>query len=231
MGELIVAFSGGKDSTAMALQLADMGKSFRLLHTATGNELPNVRAHIDRVVKMTGMTLVDLDAPTLDEAIHEHKCIPNFRIRFCTPMIKIEPCAEWLSKRPDCKLAVGLRADEEGRVGGRYGGVTVSYPLREWGWGEAEVLECCRLHGVTVPERTDCALCFYQTLHEWWKLWKDHPGMYREGEDLEAEFGHTFRSPQRDTHPAALSELRKEFEAGYVPTRRKRKVMCRVCST
>ncbi len=230
MSELIVAFSGGKDSTAMALQLADMGKSFRLLHTATGNELPDVRAHIDRIAALTGASLIDLDAPTLDELIHHHQCIPNFRMRFCTPEIKIEPCAEWLNKHPDTILAVGLRADEEGRAGGRYGGATVSYPLREWNWGEAEVLECCRLHRVAVPERTDCAVCFYQTLFEWYTLWKDYPEMYLQGEEWEAEFGHTFRSPQRDTHPAALADLRKEFESGYVPTQRKRKVMCRVCA-
>jgi len=68
-----------------------------------------------------------------------------------------------------------------------------------------------------VPERTDCAWCFFQRLGEWWRLWKEHPDLYAEGEALEVELGHTFRSEDRDTWPASLAELRKEFESGRVP--------------
>lgn len=42
-----VAFSGGKDSTAMAYLLAEQGEDFELLFTATDNELPGLRAHVE----------------------------------------------------------------------------------------------------------------------------------------------------------------------------------------
>ena len=70
---------------------------------------------------------------------------------------------------------------------------------------------------VEIPDRTDCALCFYQRLGEWWDLWRFYPELYAEGERLEAEMEHTFRSDGRDTWPAGLAELRKRFEAGEVP--------------
>lgn len=228
---LVVAFSGGKDSTALAIRLAELGEKFSLLHTATGNELPGVRDHIERVSKATGAPMIDLDAPTLAGLIEQQKCLPNFRMRWCTRMIKIAPCAEWLKENDESLLAVGLRADEPGRVGGVYASsVDVVYPLRDWGWGEGDVIDFCESRGFPPPERTDCAVCFYQTLGEWHALWKNHPAQYAEGERWEAEIGHTFRSPQRDTQPAALVDLRRKFESGYAPAVRKRSAMCRVCS-
>jgi len=229
---LVVAFSGGKDSTAMALRLAEKGEKFRLLHTATGNELPEVRRHMERVSTATGASLIDLDAPTLGELIEEQQCLPNWQMRWCTRIIKIETMARWLSENRGCTLAVGLRADEEGRAGGTYSeeDVNLSYPLREWGWNIGDVVGYCEQRGYVPPERTDCAVCPLQTLYEWWSLWKNHPGEYAQGEAWEKKIQHTFRSPSRDTRPAAMKDLRVEFEKGYLPKRTRRKATCRVCS-
>lgn len=231
MSEVIVAFSGGKDSTAMALLLYAQGQQFRLLHTPTGNELPDVRTHILDVARRTGAELIDLEAPTLGQLIEEWGALPNWRQRWCTRVIKIEPCLEWLRSHPTVRLAVGLRADEPGRAGLYGAECEVMYPLREWGLGEREVLDVCEVYGVRVPARTDCAVCYYQTLHEWWLLWRYHPEEYAQGEQWEEATGHTFRSPSRDSRPAALRDLRDEFERGYAPKpRRGRQRMCRVCS-
>jgi len=227
---LIVAFSGGKDSTALALRLAERGHLFRLLHTATGNELPQVRTHIEAVAKATDSELIDLNAPTLSELIDEQGCLPNWRMRWCTRMIKIEPCAQWLSTHPDAVLAVGLRSDEEGRAGGIYEGNKIVYPLRDWKWGIDDVIGYCRSKGFEPPKRTDCAVCFYQTLHEWWELLTYYPDEYVKGEEWEHQTGYTFRSPGRDTWPAALKDMRAEFESGRVPKQRRRKTACRLCS-
>jgi hypothetical protein len=155
--------------------------------------------------------------------------LPSFRMRWCTRMIKIEPCAEYLKAHPDI-LCVGLRADEDGRAGGTYSAGSIRYPLREWNWGLDEVIRCCERFGVRVPPRTDCAVCFDQTLYEWWSLWSNHPEQYTQGEKWEAQIGHTFRSDKRDTQPASMKGLRGKFEAGYKPKQRARKRMCRVCS-
>jgi predicted PP-loop superfamily ATPase len=42
---LVVAFSGGKDSTALALRLHELEEPFKLLFTPTGDELPELHAH------------------------------------------------------------------------------------------------------------------------------------------------------------------------------------------
>jgi hypothetical protein len=225
----IVAFSGGKDSTAMALRMAELGEPFKLLHTATGNELPGVREHLEKVVRATGAELIDLKAPTLGELIDEQGCLPNWRMRWCTRMIKIEPVSRWIAVQGDVTLCVGLRADEEGRAGGTYD-CEVSYPLRDWKWGLDQVVGYCKNRGFTPPKRTDCAICFYQTIFEWHQLWLNHPTYWTEGEAWEEQTGYTFRSPGRDTWPAAMKDLAKSFASGRVPKERKRKVSCRVCT-
>lgn len=232
MNNLVVAFSGGKDSTALALRLKEVGKPFRLLNTPTGNELPGVREHIERIADHTGSELVDLKAPTLAELIDEQQALPNWRMRWCTRMIKIEPCAEWLNRNKSAVLAVGLRADEQGRAGGTYAASSeIVYPLREWGWDETRVRAYVSCKGFQPPKRTDCAVCFYQTLYEWHELWINHKRYYEEGIHWEDTIGHTFRSPRRDSWPASLRSLAEEFVAGHIPKPRKRQMMCRVCST
>jgi len=215
----IVAFSGGKDSTAMALRLHELGEDFELMFTPTGNELPAVFEHIDRVVSIVKQPIVVPPNPSLKHLIDTFNRIPNWRQRWCTRMIKIEPCIAYLVAHPGSELMVGLRADEEERQGlyGPY--ATYRYPLREWGWGLAQVLAYCEKWGeqVRVPVRTDCALCYDQRLSEWWALWKKHPDLFQEGVDYETRIGHTFRSNGRDTWPAKLEELRAEFEGGRVP--------------
>jgi 3'-phosphoadenosine 5'-phosphosulfate sulfotransferase (PAPS reductase)/FAD synthetase len=235
----VVPLSGGKDSTATALWLRDNEpREYIYVCTPTGNELPDWYEHMKALAIMLGQQIVPVVGGTLKGIIEQEEMIPNFRARFCTRMLKLGPFAAWLMTRTPATIYVGLRADEEEREGGDYHrvpDVTVRFPLREIGWGEADVLADLEQRGVRIPERTDCAWCFFQTLGEWWTLWKEHPIIYREAEDIETERGHTFRSPQRDSWPAPLRDLRAEFERGRVPPRTKRQhdlfrgMQCRVC--
>lgn len=68
-----------------------------------------------------------------------------------------------------------------------------------------------------MPKRTDCMLCYGQRIGEWYGLWRGRPDEFQKGVDLEERIGHTFRSPRRDTWPAALKDLREEFESGRLP--------------
>lgn len=233
-----MAASGGADSTAMVLRLHELGERFKILFTPTGNELPGVRKHLDMLVRRTGAELVVPPGPSLETLIEQFSALPNWRQRWCTRMIKIVPCIAYLKRHPGEVLCVGLRADEPERTG-LYGEfATYRYPLREWGWSRPEVEAYNLSQWVMVPPRTDCAVCYGQQLGEWHALWRDHPAEYARGEAWEAQTGHTFRSKGRDTWPAALAELRAEFEKGRVPKASKRgrrrlvvagQAPCRVC--
>jgi len=237
----VVAMSGGKDSTALALRLAEIEpRDYVYICTPTGRELPVMFAHWRKVGELLGKPIKPVVGGSLFSLIREQGCIPNFRQRFCTRMLKIEPYAAWLLKQresyDEVYSYVGLRADEEDREGGDYADipdVVMKYPMREWGWGINDVRAYLEKRGVTIPPRTDCDVCFFQRLSEWWRLWRDNPTEFAEGEALEKEMGHTFRTPGRDTWPTSMEGLRLRFEAGDVPTKslkmEEKALQCRVC--
>lgn len=214
----VVALSGGHDSTALALRLQEgEPRDYTYVCTPTGDELPEMFAHWRLLGEMLGKRIVPVMAHTgLRGMMREERALPNFRMRWCTRKLKIEPFRQWLSDHAPAVSYVGLRADEPGRAGGAYAdleGVQMRFPLREWGWGEAEVQNYLNTRGVIIPERTDCARCYHQRIGEWWRLWHDHADIFAEAEADEAEIGKTFRTPGRDTWPSALKEMRVEFDA------------------
>jgi len=214
-----VAFSGGKDSTAMVLRLAELGEEFECIFTATGNELPDLKAHMADIMGRIGKKLITPENQSLEFWMGFYNALPNWRQRWCTRQIKIEPCIEFLKAHPGSTLSVGLRADEEERQGLYGDWAAYRYPLREWGWDIKAVwkyIADARPH-LSVPKRTDCALCYGQRLSEWYYLWRDHPEEFAKGLAWERQTGHTFRSPGRDTWPAALKDLHARFAAGDKP--------------
>lgn len=231
----IVALSGGKDSTALALalKLLEPPRGYQYVCTPTGNEPDEMKAHWDRLEVLLGKPLIRITQNTLMGLIYLQRALPNWRMRWCTRMLKIEPFEEYILEHLPCTVYVGIRADEVDRDSVAYetldGGIIRRYPFVEWGWGLSHVLNLLDNNGIIIPERTDCAVCFYQRIWEWYQLWLNHPEQYAQGEAAEEYTGHTFRSEQRDTWPAALKLLRQEFERGRIPkqrtTMKDRKVM------
>ncbi|MFV2057337.1 MAG: phosphoadenosine phosphosulfate reductase family protein [Thiohalomonadales bacterium] len=233
----IVAISGGKDSCAMALRLKEKNPDvdYEYVITPTGDELPEMQTHWASMEKRLGKPFKKLGTMTLKECIKQEGMIPNFRARFCTRILKIEPFIDYMNTLDTGSIMyVGLRADEEGQLGLLQPDsiFTVAYPMREWNWGLAHVMGYLERQGVTIPARTDCGVCFYQKLSEWKVLLEKHPERYQSYVDIETEMGHTFRSPGRDTWPAALSELRVEFRSGRKlrAARKSPEKKCRFCS-
>lgn len=242
----VIGLSGGHDSTALSLLLKEQNPDtpYNYVCTPTGNELPEMFAHWLNLGEILGRKLVPIMAGTLHGIIRQEKMLPNFRARFCTRRLKIEPYRKFLIEQAAIGPIVsyiGLRADEEGRAGGAYadiGGVTMRFPLREWGMGEPEVQATLRRFGVTCPNRTDCGECYHQRIGEWYEYWLNHRKAALEAAALEVEMGGTFRTPGRDSWPTSLTDLFAEFESGKIPTislnRMARERMaagaCRVCS-
>jgi 3'-phosphoadenosine 5'-phosphosulfate sulfotransferase (PAPS reductase)/FAD synthetase len=243
----VVALSGGHDSTAMAFLLKDSKPKtpFVYVCTPTGNELPAMFEHWLNLGKRLGSRLLPITgAKGLHATIREQKMLPNFRARFCTRILKIEPYRKFLKEQAAIGPVVsyvGLRADEEGRAGGAYAdidGVEMRFPLREWGYTEEMVQWTLDMYQVACPDRTDCGECYHQRLGEWYEYWRDHRDLAEKAVALETEIGGTFRSPGRDAWPVALKDLFAEFAGGHIPDvsirRLERERMangtCRVCA-
>lgn len=233
--EHIVALSGGKDSTAMALRLKELhpDRTFKYVITPTGDELPEMEDHWRKLSDTLGAPLERLSGIDLFELIDRKKMIPNWRARFCTVELKIKPFIKYMGGLdPESVMYVGLRADEEGRLGIIDTDVNAEYPMRGWGWGINEVKGYLKNKGVSIPKRTDCGVCFYQRLPEWKDLLEKHPDRYEKYVQIEKKIGHTFRSDGRDTWPADLDGLRREIISGRKMRKSKPRgeKKCRFCS-
>ncbi len=234
----IVALSGGKDSTALALLLAETEpRPYLYVCTPTGDEPEAFFAHMTYLRGVLGAPILPIVHPLgLNGLIAKQQALPNYRQRWCTRMLKIEPYRAWIAQQAPACSYVGLRADEPGRAGGAYDdlpGITQRFPFRELGWGVDDVWAYLDRRRVHIPRRLDCQRCFFQTLYEWWLLWREHPEVYAEAEAQEVMTGHTFRSPGRDTWPASLRELRAKFVSGHIPKQRASaltQLQCRMCT-
>lgn len=170
----IVALSGGKDSTVMAIRLKEVEPDdYEFCYTPTGRELPEMLDHWKKLECLLGQPLIKIPGPTLVQLIVKYKTLPNWRMRFCTREVKIEPFMKYVEAAAPAISYVGIRADEaqdrEGTDWNGIEGVTQDFPLVRWGWGISKVKEYLRERGVSIPVRSDCDICFFQQLAEWWR--------------------------------------------------------------
>lgn len=167
-----VSFSGGKDSTALALLSPDAIPIF----CDTGWEFPEIYAHIEKFERVTGrqvFRVANAKHKTIPDRIRDYVFFPNHGARWCTREFKIDPINRFLRSRLPCELLIGLRADEPDRIGNLTDleGLRIRYPLRERGIDYAGVIEICVKHDLlprypVYMARGGCIGCFYKRKSE-----------------------------------------------------------------
>jgi hypothetical protein len=190
----IVAFSGGVDSTALALAMPDATPVF----TDTGWEFPHVYDHIARFEQVTGREVVRIVNEKypggIPEYIRHSKFMPNHGARWCTERFKITPMNKWLKAHLPATLNIALRADEPQRTGNTTDmpGLTIAYPLREWGMTRMDVVQVCVEHDLlprypVYAARGGCKGCFYKRKSELVAMQQLIPDVVDELRELEEE--------------------------------------------
>lgn len=168
-----VAFSGGIDSTALALIAEDAIPIF----TDTKDEFPPTYEHIAKFERITGREVIRITHPKypggLPEYVRATKFLPNHGARFCTRIFKIDPLNMWFADHLPAALLIALRADEPERVGNLtvMEGLTITYPLREMGYTRRDVVQVCLEHDLlprypVYMARGGCQECFYKRKSE-----------------------------------------------------------------
>lgn len=125
----IVAFSGGKDSTALLLWAKERGLTFTAVFCDTGWEHPLTMAYIEEInQKVLGGGLVILRSVQyagMEALVAMKGRVPSAKARFCTEHLKIKPMVTWLATQEvEVTVYQGIRADESTSRG--------LLPLREW---------------------------------------------------------------------------------------------------
>lgn len=190
----IVAYSGGIDSTALALLMPEAEIAF----TDTQWEHDDLYAAIDRFEAITGRNVRRIQHPDheggLPGYIREQKFMPNFNARYCTRIFKIEAMNLWLKERLPATLCIALRADEPEleRIGNLTSmeGLTIRYPLRERGLVRADCVRICMEHGLlprfpVYMARGGCKGCFFKRRSEVLAMRELDADTYAELQELE----------------------------------------------
>ena len=138
--KIIVSVSGGKDSTAMCLNLLEQGYStsdFKCVFIDTGWEHKQTYEYLSYLEKTVGTithlkpqidkpaewsdrideieSLLGFESPMV-RLFYKNKIFPNGRVKYCTRVLKVETIARHLKSYDDDVInLVGIRAEESAR--------------------------------------------------------------------------------------------------------------------
>ncbi|MCB7128160.1 MAG: phosphoadenosine phosphosulfate reductase family protein [Candidatus Brocadiales bacterium] len=159
---LVVACSGGKDSTALALWIqfeSGLENEQRFISCDTGHEHAWTYQHLDQLAVKLGQPILKLrgEHTFIEMAVHK-KRFPSAKARFCTGALKIEPSIKYLETVPDSVLLTGIRAEEspvrgrmaewvEAEDAGHYN-VPLWRPLLKW--TIKDVIQCHKRNGMAM---------------------------------------------------------------------------------
>lgn len=212
--ELVINFSGGKDSTAMLAYLCEQYPSLskHVVMADTGWEHPDAIEWSREIVCRFGLELQVVRNPnkTLITMAQKRGKFPGMQQRQCTSDLKRDPIAKWIRNnisKPLVFSAVGIRAEESV---GRSRMPVLSKDVREcngvrtvykWNpilhWTEKEVRAYLAkrrlpLHPVYQHlRRFSCRVCIYMTDHDLRAVAKHDPAAIDIIATVEQEIGFT----------------------------------------
>lgn len=181
----IIALSGGKDSSALAVYMKEpeewqkrLGKrnatprkaieDVEFVFCDTGTELEETYEYLDQLERYLGKPIIRLQASTPQTSEDEDKktpfdhylelyggFLPSANMRWCTRMLKIKPFEEYIGDDPVVNY-VGIRADED-----REGYISTKeniksvFPFREDGIDKQDVYRILEISGLGRPSYYD----------------------------------------------------------------------------
>lgn len=194
----ICSISGGQDSTAMTVQLLELGYPVDyIVFCDTGNEFPQMYDYLNRLdkylqdkyqINITRLksknTLESLcfSPFTRGERKGQMRGLPySSMMSFCTRDLKKNVSDKFCrSLKEDCTMYIGYVAREKRRChDGDKKYITHKYPLIDWGWNEPEVANYLKdktLFNILYEHfsRTGCMFCPKQNRESWFSLYAYH---------------------------------------------------------
>lgn len=244
----VLGLSGGKDSSALAVYMADNYPDLEIEYffTDTGEELEEVNDYLNDLEGYLGKTINRLDPKRnfkryLDEY---NNFLPSAQNRWCTVQLKLVPFEKWvekefLSKGYTVYSYVAIRSDESYREGLKSKkAIETILPFRENHVDKEGVFEILENAGLGLPKyyewrsRSGCTFCFFQRKIEWVGLLERHPEEFKKAQSLEKnaiDHGSPFtwcenESLEELSQPERIAQIKADHEKKIEILKSKRKV-------
>jgi 3'-phosphoadenosine 5'-phosphosulfate sulfotransferase (PAPS reductase)/FAD synthetase len=222
----VIAYSGGKDSTALICWAKDQGMDFIAVFCDTGWEHPITYAYIEKINKtMLGGKLITIKSEKYDgmaDLVEKKGRVPSAKARFCTDNLKVKPMIDWVKSQDDeITLYQGIRAEESP--------ARSRLPMRQWSdaydcwierplfrWTAEQCFNLSKKHGIEPnplylmgARRVGCFPCIMITQGELKRLSDTTPEIWDRIAELEkCAKGGSFFPP---------NFIPRRFETGYDP--------------
>lgn len=224
----ILAHSGGKDSSALAVFMKDKVPDMEYVFCDTGDELQETYDYLDKLEFFLGKKIIRINAdrPFSHYLKLYNGVLPDARTRWCTRMLKIIPYEKYVGEDHVVSY-VGIRADEPYRTGyiSTKEGVRAVYPFVEHNIRKADVFKILEDSGLGVPtyyewrSRSGCYFCFFQQRIEWVGLLEKHPDLFQKAmayEKIDPITGERFTWCQNESleelsRPERVAEIKEQF--------------------
>ena len=193
----ILALSGGKDSTALAIYMKGKVPEMEYVFCDTEKELTETYDYLDKLEVYLGKPIMRLkhEGMGFDDLLKiRNGFLPSPQVRWCTEYLKIKPYEKYVA---DDRVTsyVGIRADEPHRKGyiSTKPNIVARFPFVEDGLVHADIMRILENSGLGVPEyyqwrsRSGCFFCFYQQRREWIGLLEKHPQLFEEAKKYERQ--------------------------------------------
>jgi 3'-phosphoadenosine 5'-phosphosulfate sulfotransferase (PAPS reductase)/FAD synthetase len=201
-----ISFSGGVESTAMCVLY---GKDATAIWCDTGAEhekmyerINNVENYIKKIypsfniIKLKpSVKLKGVFVDNLIDAVVVQRFMPSVMKRYCTGLFKITPIDNFLKSQGECRLLIGLNADETGRTGNlkMCKNVKYEYPLIDDGLGRSDCEDILRLHNLhpnfpAYMGRGGCSMCFFKSEKEYKAMYYNNRPEYEKMVEFEGKY-------------------------------------------
>jgi 3'-phosphoadenosine 5'-phosphosulfate sulfotransferase (PAPS reductase)/FAD synthetase len=217
----ILALSGGKDSSALAVYMLGKVENLEYVFCDTGEELDETYEYINRLQDFLCSKINWLKSEKDFRYYVDlyNGVLPDARTRWCTRMLKLKPYEDFIGDDPVVSY-VGIRADEPHRKGyiSTKPNIKTVFPFVENNIRLEDVERILKDSGLGVPRyyewrsRSGCYFCFYQQKREWIGLKNFHPELFEKAkafEKIDLETGERYTWNQGES----LDELSQRSES------------------
>lgn len=188
----IVSFGAGQNSTAMIIMMKNEGiKIDEIIYSETGNEMPKTYIFLKEFkqwCKKNDLKFVTVQSKlgSLKDYYVSRNIIPYRMFRQCTHKFKIIPINDYIKKEYGIKVPInmimGIASDEKHRskkIKGRKQ-FTYKFPLIEKEIDRKGCVDIIKKEGLSIPVKSGCYFCPFQSKKEWIKLYENYPDLFDE---------------------------------------------------